>query len=109
MTETEIITPAEINFMAFNREVHTWSIESDAHKLKMTGQYELILKSSNGRFEVSVTLKGCDSQPCIQSAITDMIMQDCLSTLTAPGKYKFDNIIPLGHSTNEMNEFLKNL
>ena len=99
--DVRILTSSEISVMGFNRDVHTWMAELD-------GTYELTLKSSNGRFEVSVTLNGCDSQPCIQSAITDNILQDCLSSISGLG-YKFDTIIPLGHSTNEMREFIKTL
>ena len=106
--DVRILTSSEISVMGFNKDVHTWMAESDNYNIKLDGTYELTLKSSNGRFEVSVTLNGCDSQPCIQSAITDNILQDCLSSISGLG-YKFDTIIPLGHSTNEMREFIKAL
>jgi len=106
--DVRIITHAEISVIGVNVVLHTWMVESDDHNIKLDGTYELTLKSSNGRFEVSVTLNGCESQPCIQSAITDKILQDFLSAVTGIG-YKFDTIIPLGHSTNEMREFIKTL
>jgi len=105
--DVRIITHAEISVMEIMDD-KTWMVESDDHKIMLDGTYELTLKSSNGRFEVSVTLNGCESQPCIQSAITDKILQDFLSAVTGIG-YKFDTIIPLGHSTNEMREFIKTL
>jgi hypothetical protein len=106
--DVRILTSSEISMIYCNIILHTWMVESDDHNIKLDGTYELTLKSSNGRFEVSVILNGCDSQPCIQSAITDKILQGCLSSISGLG-YKFDTIIPLGHSTNEMREFIKTL
>lgn len=98
------LAPEDITFLSYGGGL--WQAESRTG-LKLNGSYKTILKVSNDRLEVEVTIDNRldQTQPVVAQQLKTGIITHLLQSLQRGGHNGFSQIIEFGSSIENINQF----